>query len=175
MGMPMSGPEPGAPRDASDDIARQLRLASFGSCGSRIAPHPDAGLLRLSVSLPTTRPRASDKTSYLPIDLSLRNLTDSTVQVRTYRSGARMAITKDGVVVAGADGVRPAATQYTIEPGAARAYTSTVGLVSCETNVGLAPGEYQLHALQPFTFLDKDSNAGLTINVYGGPWELEIR
>ncbi|MEV0797848.1 hypothetical protein AB0I34_09160 [Kribbella sp. NPDC050281] len=87
-----------------------------------------------------------------------------------------MAITKDGIVVAGPGGVRPAGSVYTIAAGATHEYKSTVSLVTCDTNSGLAPGQYQLHALQRFRFgfLDKDLSNARTILVYGGPWNVEV-
>jgi hypothetical protein len=106
--------------------------------------------------------------------MSVRNLSDSAVRVITLRNGARMAITKDGTVVASPGGVRPAGSTYTIEPGATHDYKSTINLISCDANSALAPGHYQLHALQPFTFLHKDLNRGPTILVSGGPWDIEI-
>lgn len=119
--------------------------------------------------------RGTANPPFTQIDMSVKNLSDSAVQVSTSARGARMAITKDGTVVAGAGGVRPVATRYTIEPAAAHHYKSTVNLVGCDTKSALTPGRYQLHALQTFTFLDKDLNRGSTILVSGGPWDIEIR
>ena len=90
--------------------------------------------------------------------------------------GAPMAITRNGVIVARPDGVRPKGNSYTIEPGATHDYKSTLNLRSCDPALGpLAPGHYQLHALQTFIlFVDEDMNRGPTILVPGGPWEIEI-
>jgi uncharacterized protein affecting Mg2+/Co2+ transport len=171
MGTSVSGPEPA---DAGDQpAAEHVSYNRFGTCGSRITMRPDTGLpLQLTASLPTTPLRASDEPSFTQIDMSVRNLSDSAVQVRTYRRGARLAITKDGTVIADSSGIRPAGTQYTIQPGEAHAYKSTLNLAACNADSGLAPGHYQLHALQTFTFVDEDSEP--TIHVYGGPWDLEI-
>ncbi|WP_406051555.1 hypothetical protein [Kribbella sp. NBC_00889] len=170
----MSGPEyvgSGDPLDA----AGQMSFARFGACGSRIATQPDISLpLRLTASLPTAPLRATDNPPFIKIDMSVQNLSGSAVQVLTARYGARMAITKDGIVVAGPVGARPAGSRYTIDPGVAHEYESTVNLVGCDSDSGLAPGHYQLHALQRFTFLDKDWNLGPAILVAGGPWDVEI-
>ena len=172
MGVPMNGPDPAGSGDPPDAAAG---FARFGLCGSRIAMQPDTSLpLQLAASVPTPL-RATDSPTFIKIDMSVQNLSGSAVQVLTAKYGARMAITKDGIVVAGPCGMRPVGSRYTIEPGATHAYTSTVNLVSCDSDSGLAPGHYQLHALQRFTFLDKELNTGQTILVYGGPWDLEIR
>ncbi|TDU91381.1 hypothetical protein EV138_4987 [Kribbella voronezhensis] len=155
--------------ETSGDRARQLLLARFGSCGSRIPPHPDVDLLRLNASLPSQC--RIGRQVVIPIEMSLKNLTDAVVRLSTYRSGARMAITKDGVVVAGAGGVRPVGTTYVVQPGGAHAYSSILNLVACETQKVLPPGDYQVHAIQPFTFVGVD----LTVNVCGGPWDLQLR
>ncbi|WP_112242282.1 hypothetical protein [Kribbella monticola] len=154
---------------ASDDRARQLLLARFGTCGSRIDPERNTGELQLDASLPSQL-RIGQQV-VMPIEMSLKNLTGAVVRLATYRSGARMAITKDGVVVAGAGGVRPVGTTYAIQPGGAHAYSSILNLVACETQAVLLPGDYQVHAIQPFTFLGLD----LTVNVHGGPWDLQLR
>jgi uncharacterized protein affecting Mg2+/Co2+ transport len=173
MGASTSGPDPTATGDQS--AAGQISYNRFGACGSRIAMQPDTSLpLLLTASLPTTPLRASDKPSYTEIDMSVRNLSDSTVQVMTYRRGARLAITKDGTVIADSGGIRPAGTHYTIQPGEAHAYKSTLNLAACNADSGLAPGHFQIHALQTFTFVDDDLNRAPEILVYGGPWDLEI-
>ena len=152
-----------------------MSFARFGLCGSRIAMQPDTSLpLQLAASVPTPL-SATDSPAFMQINMSVKNLSDSAVQVLTAKYGARMAITKDGIVVAGPGGARPVGSGYTIEPGATHAYRSTVNLVSCDSDSGLAPGHYQLHALQTFTFTDKELNTGQMILVYGGPWDIEIR
>lgn len=181
MGVSMSGPGPAGTTDPPTTdpptAEGQISFARFGVCGSRIAMQPDTSPpLQLIASLPTAPLSATDKPSFAPIDMSVRNISDSAVQVMTFRSGARMAITKDdGTVVASPGGVRAAASTYTIAPRATHDYQSTINLVSCDTSSGLAPGHYQLHALQSFTFLRKDLTSGPTIFVYGGPWDIEIR
>jgi uncharacterized protein affecting Mg2+/Co2+ transport len=164
---------PGRPPDAAEEHKLYVR---FGVCGSRIALQQNASPgLQLAASLPIAPLRGTDEPSYTRIDMSVQNLTDSAVQVLTLRSGARMALTKNGIVVAGSGGVRPAGTQYKLAPGATHHYKSTLNLVSCATNSGLEPGHYQLHALQRFLVLDEHFNHGPTILVYGGPWDLEVR
>jgi len=173
MGAATSGPESAGTGDQA--TAGQVSFRRFGTCGSRIVMRPDASLplpLQLTASLPTTPLRASDEPSFTQIDMSVKNLSDSAVQVLTYRRGARMAITKDGTVIAGAGGMRPAGTQYTIEAGQSHDYKSILNLAACDGISGIAPGHYQIHALQSFTFVDED--LGPTILVYGGPWDIEI-
>jgi hypothetical protein len=175
VGVSLSGPEPAGPSNPPDAAGGQVSFARFGACGSRIATQPDTSLpLQLTASLPTTPLRATGKPAFTQIDMSVRNLSDSAVQVTTSWNGARMAITKDGTVVASPGGERPVARTYTIEAGATRDYKSTLNLVSCDTNTGLAPGRYQLHALQIFTLNDKDLNTGPPILVPGGPWDIEV-
>ena len=165
MDTSMSGPQ----------SAGTVSFNRFGSCGSRIAMQPDTSLpLQLTASLPTTPLRAIAEPSFTEIDMSVRNLSATAVQVMTMRRGARLALTKEGVVVAGAGGMRPAGTQYAIEPGEAHDYKSILNLVNCDTNSGLAPGDYQVHALQRFRFVDEGLNIGSEILVYGGPWDVEV-
>jgi hypothetical protein len=48
-----------------------------------------------------------------------------------------MAIATDGTVVVSPGGIRPAGSTYTIDPGKAHDFKSTISLVSCDTNSGL--------------------------------------
>lgn len=147
----------------------------FARCGSRITFELDPGLpLELVAAMPL-RLREADNPGYAFVDLSVRNRSPAAVSVLTSRSGARMAICKDGVVVASPGGSRAAGAVYTIAAGEVRDHRATVGLIGCSSKQRLAPGGYQLHALQQFMLLvGRDGVPGKSMLVYGGPWDIEV-
>ncbi len=146
----------------------------FAPCGSRITLRPDPGLPLELVSATPLRLREADHPGYAYADLSVRNRSRAPVSVLTSRSGARMVICKDGVVVARSGGSRPVGSVYTIAAGEARDHRATVGLIGCNPEERLKPGDYQLHALQRFMFVDRDGVPGESMLVYGGPWDIEL-
>jgi hypothetical protein len=172
----MSGSEPIRPADPVDASADPNSFRAFGACGSRIPARSDTGLpLQLTAALPTNPLRVVvGDVPFAQVDMSVRNVSVSALQVMTSK-GALMALTSDGVVVANPDGVRTKGYIYTIEPDATHDYKSTINLRGCDPTSGrLAPGRYQLHALQMFIFFDEDLNRKPMILVPGGPWEIEI-
>jgi hypothetical protein len=161
--------EPAAPASTQNE-------RTFGACGSRIAANPDGLPLQLIASPPAMPIRATDDLLLVQIDIAVKNVSDGALKVMT-GEGAVMAITKDGTVVASPAAMRAKGYKYTIEAGAVHDYKSTINLRSCDPKAeskALAPGKYQLHALQTFILLDKDRNNRTTIVVVGGPWDIEI-
>lgn len=178
-GVSMHSPEPirqSNPADPAEAPADQDSLKSFGTCGSRIAtPSATTPPLQLTAVLPTAPLKVTDDRPFLQIDMSVTNMSPSSMRVITSK-GAVMAITSNGLVVASPErGVRTKGYVYNLQPAATANYKSTIYLRSCDAGSGtLPPGHYQLHALQGFTILTDDPRTRPLILVPGGPWEIEI-
>jgi hypothetical protein len=173
----MSSPEPIRPADPAEGSADLDSFRNFGTCGSPIATLSATTLpLQLSAALPATPLTATDAHPFVQIDMSVRNISPAALHVLTGK-GALMAITSNGVVVAGPErAVRPKGYVYNLEPGASADYKSTIYLRRCDADSGTLPrGHYQLHALQRFTVIvEEPLTPRPMILVPGGPWEIEI-
>lgn len=138
-------------------------------------PQDDEPLL-LTALIPNEPIRATD--AGMQIDTQLTNITDSPLELRTMRSGADVYVVKDGVVVRPPGGMRPAATSFTLAPGASRTYESGVNLGYPTGTFSeihpLAPGTYQLYAAQRFTPVVLDPELERAFYVHGGPWDIQI-
>ena len=149
------------------------RADLYLECGSRITGWPRADLpLEITASLPDG-PLRKELSGGTWIEMRVTNVSDSTLRVMTYRDGAFITIGKNGLVVAGPGGRRPAGTSFVLEPGAGRDYKSGINFRRCDhDSANVSPGKYQLYAAQTFTLRDEEPwTQGL---VTGGPWDVEI-
>ncbi|WP_133806151.1 hypothetical protein [Kribbella caucasensis] len=138
-------------------------------------PQDDAPLL-ITASIPKVPISVTD--SFLKIDTQLTNITDSPLELVTMRDGADMYVVKDDVVLRGPGGKRPAGAIFTLAPGTSRTYKSTVNLGYPNDPSGeiqpLAPGSYQLYAVQRFIPWPPEGDPNLAFYVRGGPWDIQV-
>jgi hypothetical protein len=141
-----------------------------------VGPPLDDEPLLMTASIPNEPIRGTD--AGLQIETRLTNVTDSPLELRTMRSGADISVVQDGVVIRPPGGKRPAATRFTLAPGASRTYESTVNLGYPTGTFSeihpLAPGTYQLYAVQRFTPATPEPELERAFSVHGGPWDIQI-
>lgn len=150
---------------------------TIGGCGSRITGKARSDLpLEIGASVPHEPLSAENALLLAQIEMRVTNLTDSALRVSTNGSGADMTVAKNGIVVATPAGRRDAGVTFPLEPGASRAYKSTVSLRRCDSSPSgsIDPGRYELYAVQPF-FLNLEATCDRSpIVVQGGPWDIEV-
>jgi hypothetical protein len=140
-------------------------------------PPLDAVPLQMTASIPNEPIRVTG--AFLEIDTQLTNITGSPLELLTARFGADISVVAEGVVVRPPAFRRDAGRIFTLAQGASWAYKSSVNLGYPNEPSGeihpLAPGTYQLYAVQYFTPVSTHGyDSGRAFEAHGGPWDIHI-
>jgi hypothetical protein len=173
MGTSSLGPDNRGPAAPS---ANGLTL---GQCGSQVTGRARTDLrLQITVAVPEGPLSANDP--HPQIEMTVKNTSSSGFRISTYRSGAFLTIVKDGIVVRPPGGKRDVAIRFTLEAGATRTYLSPVNMLRCDpadnssAAVPLEPGMYQLYAVQHFFIHGAGGEQEASLDVQGGPWDIQV-
>jgi hypothetical protein len=102
------------------------------------------------------------------------------VKISTAADGAFITIVKDGIVVRAAGFMHDSGTEFTLQAGETRTYTSPVNMLRCDPDDGasqavpLESGTYQLHAMQDFRIKGEAGRPIEHFTLQGGPWDIQI-